>query len=523
VNFTNSVIARYEEVVIDVNPGTGETRTVFIPKTPESFTHDTDGNLKTDGRWVYQWDAENRLISMTSRTDLPAAMPRRKIEFVYDYMSRRSMKNVYKVVGGDSDDGASDGGSAGETGDDTSDPGPAVPVPTWELLYTIKYVWDGWNLVAELTGSDNVLRAYSWGLDLSGSPKGAGGIGGLLFVWDAVNDSAGTKHYHAAYDGNGNLVRLGDTAGNEAAAYEYGPFGELLESRGAYGGNPFRFSTKYADAETGLYYYGYRYYNASTGRWLSRDPIEEAGGCNLLAMVLNSPVLSVDPLGLDNYRIGWDDPYVRRDRGAGFFASVDPTTERQLLKFAIITEILPNVQGVWPDAAKHMRHYFGRSGRPLTIRLDGMIREVPSARELYEYERSEAMRFVQTLDPGTYDITSGSPSPGRNRQDESLNWFLAVHGYAAWGKGRATVSCKDGVRSYRLEFDYKFLDRYNWDTGKSVTVYGITVTDKFMGDFHRMGLAHEFEMNGTVTEVIEWKNTTPPRERRWNPSERGRR
>jgi RHS repeat-associated protein len=37
--------------------------------------------------------------------------------------------------------------------------------------------------------------------------------------------------------------------------------------------NPFRFSTKYQDDETDLLYYGYRYYNAGTGRWLSRDPI----------------------------------------------------------------------------------------------------------------------------------------------------------------------------------------------------------------------------------------------------------
>jgi YD repeat-containing protein len=87
VNYANSVVARYEEVVIDVNPGTGEARTVFIPKSPESFTHDTDGNLTQDDRWTYGWDAENRLISMTLRTDLPAAMPRRKIEFVYDSMS----------------------------------------------------------------------------------------------------------------------------------------------------------------------------------------------------------------------------------------------------------------------------------------------------------------------------------------------------------------------------------------------------------------------------------------------------
>jgi RHS repeat-associated protein len=144
---------------------------------------------------------------------------------------------------------------------------------------------------------------------LSGSHvggQGAGGIGGLLFVWDAVNDSAGSKHYHAAYDGNGNLVRLGDTAGNEIAAYEYGPFGELLESRGASGGNPFRFSTKYADAETGLYYYGYRYYNASTGRWLSRDPIEEQGGANLYAFIENEPLHSVDYLGLRAIDVGFN-------------------------------------------------------------------------------------------------------------------------------------------------------------------------------------------------------------------------
>jgi RHS repeat-associated protein len=63
--------------------------------------------------------------------------------------------------------------------------------------------------------------------------------------------------------------------------------------------NPFRFSTKYQDDETDLLYYGYRYYNAGTGRWLSRDPAEEEmGGPNLYGFVLNSPVNEVDGLGL---------------------------------------------------------------------------------------------------------------------------------------------------------------------------------------------------------------------------------
>jgi RHS repeat-associated protein len=64
--------------------------------------------------------------------------------------------------------------------------------------------------------------------------------------------------------------------------------------------NPFRFSTKFQDDESGLSYYGYRYYNPSTGRWLSRDPIEEEGGGNLFAFVGNDPLNEVDVLGLRN-------------------------------------------------------------------------------------------------------------------------------------------------------------------------------------------------------------------------------
>jgi RHS repeat-associated protein len=56
------------------------------------------------------------------------------------------------------------------------------------------------------------------------------------------------------------------------------PFGEVLRATGPMATTcPFRFSTKYTDDETDLLYYGYRYYNPSTGRWPSRDPINELG------------------------------------------------------------------------------------------------------------------------------------------------------------------------------------------------------------------------------------------------------
>jgi len=72
--------------------------------------------------------------------------------------------------------------------------------------------------------------------------------------------------------------------------------------------NPFTFSTKFCDWETGFLYYGYRYYDPSTGRWLSRDPIEEAGGPNLSAFVGNDPVGHVDTDGRQSYALsgyGW--------------------------------------------------------------------------------------------------------------------------------------------------------------------------------------------------------------------------
>jgi RHS repeat-associated protein len=102
-----------------------------------------------------------------------------------------------------------------------------------------------------------------------------------------------------AYDANGNVTDLVGTNGTGLAHYEYDPFGNPLVATGTLAAaNPFRFSTKYTDDETGLVYYGIRYYSPEMGRWLSRDPIGERGGRNLYGFVNNSPVNYFDPYGL---------------------------------------------------------------------------------------------------------------------------------------------------------------------------------------------------------------------------------
>jgi RHS repeat-associated protein len=140
-----------------------------------------------------------------------------------------------------------------------------------------------------------------WGLDLSGSMQGAGGVGGLL----AVNDWANGAHF-AAYDGNGNVVAMVKAAdGTISAQYEYGPFAEPIRVTGPMGKtNPIRFSSKYTDDESDFLYYGHRYYNPSTGRWLNRDPIGESDGPNIYAFLRNDGLNKIDFLGRDGSSIG---------------------------------------------------------------------------------------------------------------------------------------------------------------------------------------------------------------------------
>jgi RHS repeat-associated protein len=139
----------------------------------------------------------------------------------------------------------------------------------WTLASARRFIYNGWNMVAEFdapggTSFGSLQRSFAWGLDIAGSLSATGGVGSLL----QITDHALSKSYFPAYDANGNVMALYDSAdGAAAAVYEYSPFGEMLRSEGTYAAsNPFRFSTKFADDETGLLYYGHRYYSPSLGR-----------------------------------------------------------------------------------------------------------------------------------------------------------------------------------------------------------------------------------------------------------------
>ena len=242
----------------------------------QTRTYDADGNLTSDGQRHYDWTAENRLKSIRPIVPYPEAQ---RIDYQYDYLGRRIQKTVSQWNG-----------------------------DQYALISDQKFLYDEWNLVATYDATANNTRTttHTWGLDLSGSLQGAGGVGGLLSTQEHQGAHAGLYHY--ACDANGNVTEIFDQSGAIAAHYQYDPFGNTIASIGSYADtNKFRFSTKYWDEESELYYYGYRYYDPATGRWSNRDPIQEQGGLNLYAMVQNNPIGYWDYLGMSNCGESWWD------------------------------------------------------------------------------------------------------------------------------------------------------------------------------------------------------------------------
>jgi RHS repeat-associated protein len=265
------------------------TGSLFLPKTPEVFTYDADGNLTSDGRWTNRWDAENRLIEMESLTGGPANSLRR-LGYAYDCRGRRLSKLTESWT------------NAG-----------------YSVGLAKLFIFDGWNLNAELNATNNTLiNSYLWGNDVSGSVTNAAGIGGLL----AGNFSTGGVQA-VAYDANGSAMALVSASnGVSSARYAYGPFGEPIESSEGEQVtrlNPYRFSTRYYEDDARICDFTYRSYSSSSGRWLSRDPLgdvaflmahskrstredlETMRSASLepaYEFVRNSPVNAVDPLGL---------------------------------------------------------------------------------------------------------------------------------------------------------------------------------------------------------------------------------
>ena len=206
-----------------------------------SYTYDSNGNTltKTDssGTTNYAWDFENRLASVT----LPGSGG--AVTFKYDPLGHR----VYKSS------------SSG----------------------TSNFVYDGDDVIEETNSTGTAVARYS----------GTKNIDEPL----AMFRSGVTTFYNA--DGLGSITSMDSNSGAVAQTYTYDSFGRLTGSSGSLT-NPFQYTARESDPETGLYYYRARYYAPSAGRFVSEDPIQSEGGINFYVYAGNNSANFGDGTGL---------------------------------------------------------------------------------------------------------------------------------------------------------------------------------------------------------------------------------
>lgn len=210
-----------------------------------SHVYDDNGNLVDDGTNTYEYDYENRLLRVTRKSDTTILG-----EYKYDALGRRGEKQASEI--------------------------------------TTTYYYDNYRVIEEQVG----------------------GITEATYVYGNIIDEVVTMardgqtyYYHS--NSLGSIVALTDTSGSIIEQYSYDVFGKpsifngsgsLLSDSAV--GNPYLFTGRCFDKESGLQYNRNRYFSYELGRWMTQDPIGYINSMNLYEYSINNPVNYTDPLGL---------------------------------------------------------------------------------------------------------------------------------------------------------------------------------------------------------------------------------
>jgi large repetitive protein len=212
-----------------------------LTSTPSAtFTYDGNGNTltKTDsnGTTTYNWDFENRLTAVV----LPGTNG--TVSFAYDPFGRRIQKNSSSA--------------------------------------TTNYLYDNSNTVEEIGATGTLLARYIQGTGVD----------------EPMAELRGVTTGYYQQDGLGSVTSMTGATGSQLNSDIYDSFGDLTASTGSFG-NPFQYTGRDFDRETGLQYYRARYYDSTIGRFISEDPAQ--AGDDFYAYANDNPTNLVDPFGLN--------------------------------------------------------------------------------------------------------------------------------------------------------------------------------------------------------------------------------
>ncbi|RAL21478.1 RHS repeat domain-containing protein [Thermoflavimicrobium daqui] len=204
-----------------------------------TYEHDPNGNLVKDDRFIYVYDAQDRLTAVKDLQGNTVAS--------YTYRADGMRKTMTTSSG------------------------------------TITFHYDeNKNVIYETDQNNNILASYTYN-----------GIQPVSMTRDG-------KTYYYQLNNHGDVIALTDSSGAVVATYEYDAYGNITKETGTIT-NPYRYAGYRYDQETGLYYLQARYYNPDTGRFLTLDPDpgdeDDPKTQNGYNYANNNPVMFVDPDG----------------------------------------------------------------------------------------------------------------------------------------------------------------------------------------------------------------------------------
>ena len=245
--FSNDSV--YNRLSTDSHSYTLNSLNQLLNDGTNSYRYDPNGNLVQKGSTTYAYDALDRLISVANDSE--------QVSYTYDELNRRLSKKVAS--------------SSQQTEE--------------------RYLYAGQDEIGACDPQGNIAQ-----LRVLGIGRGAE-IGAAIAI--ELNGQA----FAPIHDHNGNVASLLDNVGNVFETYRYSAFGEeqIYDTNNApidASINPWRFSSKRFDPETGFINFGRRYYSPSIGRFVTADPIGYEAGPNLYAYVLNNPLTHLDLYGL---------------------------------------------------------------------------------------------------------------------------------------------------------------------------------------------------------------------------------
>jgi len=248
-----------------------------LPSTPdESFSYDTVGNrlakqgqviqsvyndanrLLENERFIYQYDNNGNLVQKTNKSSSEI------IQYSYDaenqliQVSKSGMTASYRYDGS----------------------GRRIEK---DVNGTVtRYIYDQTDLIMEYDGSNTLIASYTFG----------------SFVDEPLIMYRGGQSYYYHNDKLGSIMEITDVTGVVVKSYAYDSYGNIVLEMGTLE-NPFTYTGREFDSETGLYYYRARYYDSSIGRFINEDPVGfGAGDINIYNYVQNRPLDFTDPYGL---------------------------------------------------------------------------------------------------------------------------------------------------------------------------------------------------------------------------------